>query len=503
MRFSVLRAAALLPLLALTVCPSARADVRLPGLISENMVLQQKTPVRIWGWADPGERVAVAMQGQSVSDTAGGDGRWSVTLRPLRAGGPFPLRISGKNAIDFQNVLVGEVWVCSGQSNMEWPLGSAFEADKHVAAAANPRIRLFSVPHTRADAPKDDVAANWEPCTPETVRNFSAVGYFFGRDLEKARGVPIGLIDSSWGGTPAEAWTRRSALQDHSELRSIAEKGLRDRTNWRSARIEWTAASARAKAAGQPAPREPGRPWMPGELYNGMIAPLLPYAIQGVLWYQGESNAGNPAQYRTLFPFMIETWRRDWGRGDFPFLLVQLAPFMARSAEPQESGWAELREAQQRATTVLPNVGMAVITDVGEENDIHPRKKEPVGARLALLARRIAYREKIVASGPTFKSMTVDGNRAFLRFDNVGSGLVAEGGGSLTGFAVWDGEGRDSEGRWDWANAEIVGRDTVVVSAPGVERPATVRYGWANFPVVNLWNREGLPAVPFRTDAPK
>lgn len=497
MRFSVSRAAALLPLLALTVCPAARADVRLPGLISENMVLQQKTLVRLWGWADPGERVTVAMQGQSVSETTGSEGRWSVTLRPLRAGGPFPLRISGKNAIAFENVLVGEVWVCSGQSNMEWSLGSAFEADKHIAAAANPQIRLLTVPKKRAGLPTDDVAAHWEPCTPETVRDFSAVGYFFGRDLQKALGVPVGLIDSTWGGTPAEAWTRAGALEDHPELRSVAQKGRQDWTNWRSARIEWTATAARAKAAGQPAPREPGRPWVPGELYNGMIAPLLPYAIKGVIWYQGESNAGNPGQYRTLFPYMIETWRRDWGRGDFPFLLVQLAPFMARSAEPQESGWAELREAQQHATNVLPHVGMAVITDVGEENDIHPRKKEPVGARLALLARRIAYGEKIVASGPVFKRMTVEGNRAVLRFDSVGGGLEARGEGPLTGFAV-----RGADGKWVWANAEIAGRDTVVVSAPGVERPTAVRYGWANFPVVNLWNREGLPASPFRTDAP-
>ncbi len=474
---------------------AARADVKLPGLISENMVIQQKAPVHLWGWADEGETVTVRFVGREASTTAR-NGRWAVTLKPApSAGGPFTLTIAGKNTITLNNVLVGEVWVCSGQSNMEWPLSASFEPQTHIAAATNPQIRLLTVPKVRSGAPRDDVAANWQECTPQTVADFSAVGYFFGRDLHKALKVPIGLIDSSWGGTPAEAWTRAAVLEGHPDLRSLTGSYRRALSGYYTARLNHAAAVAKAKAENQPAPREPGRPWKPGELYNGMIAPLLPYRIRGVIWYQGESNAGRAAQYRTLFPAMIQNWRDDWNIGTFPFLAVQLAPFMAIQPQPTESSWAALREAQLHAAKVLPKVGLAVITDVGEENDIHPRKKEPVGARLALAARKLAYNENIVHSGPVYRSMRVVGDRAVLSFDHVGGGLEARGD-KLTGFAVL---GPDNQ--WVWADAKING-NTVEVSAPGVSRPVAVRYGWANYPVVNLWNKDGLPATPFRTDAP-
>lgn len=473
---------------------SARADVRLPGVISEGMVVQRDAPIHLWGWAEEGERVTATFAGQKAS-TEAKNGRWSLTLKPRPAGGPFRLTIAGKNTLDLSNVLVGDVWVCSGQSNMEWSLRNSFEGERHIAGASNPNIRLFMVPNVRAAAPKDDVAAAWTECNPESVAGFSAVGYFFGRDLQKALGVPIGLISSDWGGTPAEAWTREEAMAAHPELRPLVENYRQALSGYYRARLNHASVAAQAKAEGKPVPREPGRPWKAGELYNGMIAPLLPYRIKGVIWYQGESNAGRAKQYRTLFPAMIQNWRDDWGIGDFPFLLVQLAPFMAISPQPQESNWAELREAQLHATRVLPNVGMAVITDVGEENDIHPRKKEPVGARLALAARRIAYGDRLVYSGPVYKSMRVDGNRAILSFDHVGGGLEARGG-KLTGFAL-----AGPDGKYVWADAEIAG-SAVVVSSPQVAKPVAVRYGWANYPVVNLWNRDGLPATPFRTDAP-
>jgi sialate O-acetylesterase len=472
---------------------AARADVKLPGLISEGMVVQRKAPVHFWGWADEGETVTVTFLGQTGTAKTQG-GKWSVMLKPVaNAGGPFPLKIAGKNSIEFRNVLVGDVWVASGQSNMEFGLRQAFQADEAIAKAANPMIHLFTVPRVRSDVPKDDVGASWKECTPETAARFSAVAYYFGRDLQEALKIPIGLIHSSWGGTPAEAWTSEAAIAANSELRPVLDAYRRSLANYWKANLNVSAQPA--AAPGRAAPRAPAKPWKPGELYNGMIVPLLPYPIKGAIWYQGESNAGRARQYRTLFPAMIQNWREEWGEGDFPFLLVQLAPFMQISPEPQESSWAELREAQTLATQILPNVGMAVITDVGEENDIHPKKKEPVGARLALQARKIAYGESIVASGPTFKSLRVDGSKAIVRFDHVGSGLEARGG-ALQGFAV-----AGADGKFVWADAAISG-NTVVLSSPKVAQPTAVRYGWANYPVVNLWNKDGLPANPFRSDAP-
>jgi sialate O-acetylesterase len=327
------------------------------------------------------------------------------------------------------------------------------------------------------------------------VKDFTAVGYFFGRDLQKALKVPVGLIHSSWGGSPAEVWVRESVLAANSELKTILDAYPKSFEGYQKALADYEAKAAKAKAkeAKQPALRRPTAPWKPAELYNGMIAPLLPYAIKGAIWYQGESNASRAAQYRALFSTMIQNWRRDWKLGDFTFLEVQLAPYMEIKTEPAESAWAELREAQLLATRLLPNVGMAVITDVGDPKDIHPKKKEPVGARLALAARGIAYGEKIEYSGPVYKCMETQGDRIVLHFDHVGKGLKAEGG-PLKGFAI-----AGADGKFVWADARIEG-DTVVVSSKDGPRPVAVRYGWADCPVVNLWNKNGLPASPFRTD---
>ncbi len=384
-------------LVLLVAALTARANVQLPALFSDNMVLQQGVPVTIWGWAQDGEKVTVKFRGQTVSTTTR-NLKWAVKLRPLKAGGPNDLTISAaENTVTLANVLVGEVWVCSGQSNMEWPLSRSFQPEADIASATNQRIRLFHVPKAKSDSPTVKTKAAWQVCAPETVPNFTAVGYYFGRDLQAARKVPVGLIQSDWGGSPAEAWMSREALETNERYQTeildsytAAEKKYRESL----ATYEVEKAEA-AKSNDEFKKKPPGLGWKPSELYNGMIAPLLPYAIKGSIWYQGESNAGRAEQYRSLFADMIRCWRRDWGQEDFTFLCVQLAPFTAIKEQPQESAWAELREAQWLATKTLPKVGMAVITDVGDPKDIHPKQKQPVGARLALAARGIAYGEKI------------------------------------------------------------------------------------------------------------
>lgn len=469
---------------------SARAELQLPALFSENMVLQQGVPVTIWGWADDGEVVTVKFRGQQVSATTH-NLKWLLQLRPLKAGGPDTLTIAtDSQSIEFTNVLVGEVWVCSGQSNMQFPLKASYEAEPDIAAATNTLIRLFVVPRVKSDAPSVRIESSWRVCSPEVAQHFSAVGYYFGRDLQAERKVPMGLIESDWGGSPAEVWMSRESLEINPRYRAeILDPYLEAVKAFREGppRKKEGEQEARVRV-------KPWKGWRPTELYNGMIAPLIPYAIKGAIWYQGESNAGRAAQYHTLFPDLIRNWRRDWGQIDFPFLCVQLAPFSKIEPQPKGSDWAELREAQLLATKILPKVGMAVITDVGNEHNIHPKKKAPVGARLALAARAIAYGERIEYSGPIYRDMKIEGSKIILRFDHVGKGLEARDG-ELKGFAIC-GDDR----KFVWAKAEILPNNTIAVSSPEVANPVAVRYGWANCPVVNLWNKDGLPASPFRTD---
>lgn len=494
--------------------PPLLADVKPHALFGDAMVLQRGGPVPVWGTADPGEAVTVTLKldadgrAATAQTTADDQGRWSVKLEPAASPGPFTLSFQGKNAVTFKDVLLGEVWICSGQSNMEWPLKASFQADEAIAKAKHPNIRLFTVPRKTASVPQTNVDGKWKVCTPESAADFSAVGYYFGRDLHKNLNVPVGLIKSAWGGTPAQAWTSTEALAAVPELKYYPEQLARQienyngddaKTKHQEALAKHKEAAAKAKAEGKQAPRAPQlfdpdkSQNSPARLYNGMIAPLVPFAFKGVIWYQGESNANKAYEYRKLMPTLIADWRNQWKRGDFPFLIVSLAPFQKIRNEPGESNWAELREAQWLTTKALPNVGLAVITDVGEENDIHPRKKEPVGARLALAARKIAYRQPIVASGPEYASLKVEGNKAVVSFTNVGAGLECRGD-ALTGFTV-----RGEDRQWHNAKAEIRG-DTVAVWSDAVEKPVAVRFGWAQFPVVNLWNKDGLPAVPFRTD---
>ncbi len=487
-----LRSLLLLLSFALIAATTARADVKLPALISDGMVLQQGIDVPLWGWADEGESVTVEFQNQKVT-AATKDGKWMVRLKPLKAGGPFTLTVSGRNKIELKNVLVGEVWICSGQSNMQWRLNQTDNAEAEIASAKYPMIRLFTVPRLEVGAPVTDVKAGWKECSPETVATFSAVGYYFGRDLHKARNVPIGLINNAVGGSPAESWTSNGVLNGDAEYKQFAaEYPKRMETN-EKALAKYREDAEKAKAENKPAPRPPGRPWMPSGLYNGMLAPLAPYAIKGAIWYQGESNATRAYQYRRLFPTMISNWRAIWGQGDFPFLFVQLAAFGPNGQKLGESDWAELREAQLMTLSASPKTGMALAIDVGDIGDIHPRNKQPVGARLALSARAVAYGEKIVHSGPVYKSMKIEGDKISLSFNHAGGGLEARGG-ELKGFIV---AGDDQV--WREAKAEIKG-DHVIVSSPEVSKPLAVRYGWMRFPACNLYNREGLPATPFRTD---
>jgi len=487
---------------------AAVADIRLPAIIGDNMVLQHDKEASIWGWADPGEEVGVSVSWHRMkwAVTADGEGRWHFRMAAPEVGGPYQITLTGKNTITLKNILVGEVWVASGQSNMQMSVRSSANAENEIAGADYPRIRLFSVERKVADAPQEDCAGRWVECSPETVPGFSAVAYFFGRELHKRLDVPVGLIHTSWGGTPAEAWTSRPMLEDNPDFQPILKRYDDAVANYPQAMKQyeeklkqWKEKSAQARKDGKNPPRRPRTPFgpdhphSPAGLYNAMIAPLIPYAIQGAIWYQGESNAGRAYQYRELFPTMIQCWRQNWGQGDFPFLFVQLANFMAQKPEPADSAWAELREAQLM-TLRLPETGMAVIIDIGEANDIHPKNKQDVGKRLALWALANTYGKKIVYSGPLYKSMERKGKNIVLHFDHVDGGLVAKGG-ELKGFAI---AGKDR--KFVWADAKIEG-DTVVVSSAEVSRPAAVRYAWADNPVCNLYNEAGLPASPFRTDA--
>jgi len=487
---------------------AALADVKLPAVISDNMVLQRNKKLSIWGWAEPGEEVMVSVSWHRMrwAVTAGDNGKWVFKMNSPKMGGPYEMTFSGKNTITLKNIMVGEVWVCSGQSNMQMAVKSSANAEQEIAAADYPDIRLFTVERKVAEQPQSDCVGNWTLCSPQTVPDFSAVAYYFGRELHKELDVPIGLIHTSWGGTPAEAWTRRGVLKEESDFAPILERYEDAVAKYPQAMEEhkqkveeWKKAVEKAKAEGERTPRRPGTPLGPGHphspsgLYNAMIAPLIPYGIGGAIWYQGESNASRAYQYRKLFGRMIQNWRKDWGQDKFAFLFVQLANFMAVKPEPADSAWAELREAQLM-TLALPNTGMAVIIDIGDANDIHPKNKQDVGRRLALWALARTYGKELVYSGPIYKSMRIEGEKIVMQFDYVGGGLVAGGGGPLKGFAI-----AGADRKFVWADGKIDG-DSVVVSSSEVSEPVAVRYAWADNPVCNLYNKEGLPASPFRTD---
>lgn len=465
------------------------ATVRLPALVGDHMVLQRNVPVPVWGWAAPGEQVAITFRGHDYPAAPDAAGRWQVTLPAMPAGGPYTLVVRGQNIITLADVLVGDVWLASGQSNMELPLRDPhapapgaypliLNAEQEVAMANFPQIRQFTVKKVVAYQPQGEgEGSGWQVSSPATAGGFSAVGYFFARDLYQRYQVPIGLISSPWGGTPAEAWVSPEALRQLPDFQAPV--------------------AALATRPARPEPLDKNAQNTPTVLYNGMIAPLLPYALKGIIWYQGESNVGRAAQYRTLFPALIRDWRARWGR-ELPFVFVQLANFTKALPLPGPSAWAELREAQASALA-LPGTGMAVAIDLGDPDDIHPANKQEVGHRLALAARQVAYGDKrILAAGPTYQSMQVSGSQVRLKFSRVGKGLCLKSGTTtLTGFAV-----AGVDGQFHWAAATLAGRDEVVLSCAAVPAPVAVRYAWADNPVSNLYNQAGLPATPFRTDAP-
>jgi len=625
---------------------NSSAEVSLPKIFSSNMVLQQGIEVPVWGWAGPGERVVVTFNNSTKRTRAGDDGKWEVRLPAQEYGGPFTLTVKGVNTITYENVMVGEVWVCSGQSNMEMRVDNSNNAEEEVRNAKYPDIRLFTVPKTIAQFPEDDInSGEWVECSPETVGGFSAVGYFFGRELYKKLNVPIGLLHTSWGGTVAETWTSPATIGNDPDFKEpmvelqqidmkryqqerlekikellggevpLEDKGMQNGQpvwsafdfndgNWKTIRtpglweqqgyididgvawyrkeillneeqtnsnlilhlgkiddsdITWINGVEIGKTDGYNKDRiytldakqlRPGKNvlvvrvndtgggggiygdpreqfiaigdekvdisgnWKfkiskaevssvnigpnsyPTLLFNGMINPVVPYGIKGAIWYQGESNAARAKQYQRVFPAMITDWRQHWGQGDFPFLFVQLANYMQPSGQPGESNWAELRESQTK-TLSLPNTGMASAIDIGEANDIHPRNKQDVGKRLALNAFKITYNMDVVHSGPMYKSVEFRNGKAYITFDETGSGLeVQDKYGYLKGFTI---AGADKE--FHWAKASLVDNTTVVVYSDEVSNPVAVRYGWANNPDdVNLYNKEKLPANPFRTD---
>ncbi len=463
-------------ILALTVLfgvsASCLAGVKPATVFGDGMVLQRDAPIKVWGTADPRERVTVEFGGNSVSARADRAGRWSVTLPESPASDKAAvMTIAGKDSeVELANVLVGDVWLASGQSNMEWVVKNSNDAEQEIASADHPGIRCFTVKKAIAMTPQEELEGSWAVCSPETVGNFTAVGYYFARELHRELGVPVGIINSSWGGTDIETWTSPEA---YSALPATATRTY--------------------KLEEGTVPRNPNA--HSSLLYNAMINPITGFRIKGAIWYQGENNAGDAYAYRTLFPAMINDWRGQWGY-EFPFYWVQLANHMAEDAVPVESHWAELREAQSM-TLSLPRTGQAVIIDIGEAHDIHPRNKQDVGRRLALNSLHHDFgREDLVWSGPTCSSMNIDRGRVTIGFDTYGSQLVVRNKyGYLEGFTV-----AGSDRVFHWAQARLTSDGKVVVWSPAVREPVAVRYAWANNPMANLFNTEGLPAAPFRTD---
>ena len=450
---------------------SAQAGFELPPVITDHMVLQRSKPIVLWGWDAPGQQVNVTLAGSNAKATADGQGRWQVTLPALPAGGPHEIQIQGSVSVTVKDVLVGEVWVCSGQSNMEWNVAQSNNPQEEIAAANYPRIRHIKVPHIPADKAQRNVAAGgWTVCSPATVANYTAVGYYFARELQKnLDGVPIGLIGSNWGGTRIEPWTPPIGFQSVPALKDITDK-----------LAEYPTKDAKGQINFQ----------TPLALSNGMIAPFVPYAIRGSLWYQGESNNGEGMLYMEKMKALIGGWRSIWKDPEMPFYFVQLAPYIYGKTNAENL--AGIWEAQAKSLAI-PHTGMAVTVDIGNTKDIHPKNKQDVGKRLALWALAKDYGKKdLVYSGPLYKSHAVDNGSIRVSFDHVGGGLVSRDGQPLS---WWQVAGQD--GQFKKAEATIDG-DTVVVKSAEVAAPVAVRFGWDQEAEPNLSNKAGLPASPFR-----
>ncbi len=448
---------------------AAGAQVRLPSIFSDNMVLQRETAVTIWGWSAPGQKIYVTNSWNNTTDSTRADGgaRWALTVNTPAAGGPYTLSVKGGDTITFNNVMIGEVWVCSGQSNMQWSsLNGLVKADSAlVASAGNPNIRFLQIPRITSEYPQDDVPASWKECTPETTKGFSAVAYFFGSKLASELNVPIGLINSSWGGTPAEVWTPAGEIAASPELRAAADK--------QSSNV--------------------GRPHLAGSAYNAMIAPFTRYAVAGAIWYQGESNVITAAGYDMLMRTMINSWRKAWNK-ELPFYYVQIAPFRYGN----KYGGALLREAQTK-TLGLPKTGMVVVSDLTEDvKDIHPRQKKGVGERLAGLALAETYHRQVSAyKSPQYRDLEIKKDKAIVYFDNVSDGLVLKDNNKNAKATEFYIAGEDR----NFLPADVkIENDRVIVSSKQVKNPVAVRFSFSDTGIGNIFSKAGLPVVPFRTD---
>ena len=489
------------------VVTAAQADIRLPALIGHHMVLQRGVEVPVRGWAEPGERVTVDFNGQSERTRTGSTGRWEVKLDPMKAGGPYDMTVRGNNTIVLYNILIGDVWVCSGQSNMEWPVKYSANPEQEIRAGNHPKIRLFEVEKDGAVELQEDVMGQWQECTSHTVGDITAVGYYFGRELMNELDIPIGIVQSAWGGTAIKQWISRAAFESDTKISHVLngyEQILDEKPDAIETYYETLSGwfeycfvqMSRRESYGQiPKPAEgfekaAGAPTL---LYNAMIAPLAWFPIQGFTWYQGEADCGRAYLYRDMLPALIKDWRRSWGQKDLPFLIVQLANWNTREPQPGENAAAELREAQLMTWQNVPRTAMAVTIDIGTD-DVHYKNKQDAGKRLAKGALKIVYGHDIVYSGPVYTSSSAENGKVRLQFGHRGSGLMTPGGAPLKGFAI---AGMDK--KFVWADAKIEG-DEVVVWNESVSEPVSVRYGWGNNPECNLYNREGFPASPFRTD---
>lgn len=490
-------------LIALTMMANiCVAEVTTSPVFGDSMVVQRDMPVHVWGWTQPNIDVHVAMAGHEAETRSDKNGRFDVKLDPLPAGGPHEMVIQADETRTFKDVLVGEVWVCSGQSNMQWPVSSANDPDLETLTANFPNIRLITVPRVGIQEPQNSFEGAWEACTPTSARDFSAVGYFFGRQLHQTLNVPIGLIDNAWGGSAAEAWVNRSELEKAGKYDELLEKWdtlakTYDHEAAMNSYRKRLAAWEKNKKGNRPRPPRDQLTGnhRPANIYNGVLHPTIGYTIRGAIWYQGESNSSRAYQYRDLFPLMIKNWRDEWKQGDFPFYWVQLADFQAEVDTPGDSSWAELREAQTMTMSKLPNTGEAVIIELGEASDIHPRNKQDVAKRLARWALANDYGYDIPFRSPTYQSMTIKDGKATLKFDHVGGKLDTFDVREPIGFAI-AGEDR----KFVNAKAKITGKDTIEVWSEEVKAPVAVRYAWANNPICNVQSSEGLQMTPFRTD---
>lgn len=482
---------------AMIATPSAVlvAEVSVPNIFSDHMVLQRDQKNRVWGKAAASEKVTVTIAGQSKDATADANGLWQVELDPLPAGGPHELVIKGSNQIKIADILVGEVWICSGQSNMQWSVNNSTNADLEKLAANNPNLRMINFPQVGTqEAVWEHKAAQWKLTTPDTVGSFSAVGYFFGRQIQETINVPVGMINNAWGGSACEAWINRDVLAADAKYQPLLER-------WKGMETDFQTLSAKSDLTDEEKKKLDGLKnnmkgnQRPANIYNGVLKSHLGYGIRGAIWYQGESNAGRAYQYRDLFPLMIDNWRKEWKQGDFPFYWVQLADFKEEKPEPGESDWAELREAQTMTMSKLPHTGEAVIIDIGEGKDIHPMNKYDVGLRLARWALANEYKVNVPFHSPQYKAMEKAEKSIVLSFDHVAGGWRPFDVNEPRGFAI---AGEDK--KFVWAKAKIQQDGRIEVSSPNVENPVAVRYAWADNPVCNLFSKAGLPLTPFRTD---